>query len=80
MPRSKTGKKRPIPTRDAMETAPDVLKIILSLQVAANKYQVAKSATGRYVKNIRSTNNSTDFSYDPKFDIHRIFSPEEGNN
>lgn len=78
MPRSKIGNKRPIPSKGVMEAAvQDVMINNLSIRTAADKYKVAKSAIGRYVKQIKANKESPEFSYHPKFDVHRVFSLEE---
>ncbi|KAK4882182.1 hypothetical protein RN001_005501 [Aquatica leii] len=78
MPRSKIGKKRPIPSAKFMEDAVnDVLKHGLSLRIAAVKYEISKYAIGRYVKKSKSNQDESAFSYKPKIDVKKIFSTEK---
>lgn len=83
MPRSKTGKKRPLPDKVAMEAAVNFYLSKpaddkCSLRLVAQQFNVKKTTLDRCVKNAQAQ-GVTNFRYEPQVAHKRVFSLQEEN-
>lgn len=75
MPRSKEGKKREQPIKEDIEAACNqVIRNGMSTRTAAKTFNVKRTTLMRYIENCRNADGN--LSYEPKYDVHRVFSEE----